>query len=111
TKGKRDMNTALALKLERELGLEEGYFMLLQVFYDIKKEKRRQAQATPNLSKLRRVLFWDTKIDSIDWQQQYKSVIRRIFERGKESEKKEITRFYGKEKVDEVLRRKKRSLK
>ncbi|HEU4551761.1 MAG TPA: hypothetical protein VFS25_02965, partial [Chitinophaga sp.] len=36
TKGKRNMNTALALRIEKELGLEEGYFMTLQVFYEIR---------------------------------------------------------------------------
>src|SRR5258708_3084144 len=30
-KGKGDMNTALALRIEEKLGLEEGFFMLLQV--------------------------------------------------------------------------------
>ena len=29
TKGKRDMNTSLSLKLEKELGLEEGYFYVI----------------------------------------------------------------------------------
>ena len=42
TKGKRDMNTKLSIKLEKALGLEEGYFMTLQVFYDIKQEKEKQ---------------------------------------------------------------------
>ena len=105
TKGQRDMNTSLALKLENALGLEEGYFMILQVFYNIKEEKRKQNQKTPNLNKLRRVLFWDTKMDSIDWERQYKAVIERIFERGDDDEKKEMIRFYGKDKVDEVLYR------
>ena len=35
TKGKRKMNTPLALKIEQALGMEEGYFMILQVYYDI----------------------------------------------------------------------------
>jgi antitoxin HigA-1 len=42
TKARRKMNTALAMKIEEALGLEEGYLMTLQVFYDIKEEKRRQ---------------------------------------------------------------------
>lgn len=41
TKGKRDMNTALALKLEKALGLEEGTLMILQVFYDIEQIKKK----------------------------------------------------------------------
>ena len=42
TKGKRRMNTNLALKIENALEIEEGYFMTLQVYYDIKEIKRRQ---------------------------------------------------------------------
>ena len=43
TKGKRGMNTALSLKIEKALGLEEGYFMILQVYYEIEEEKRDSA--------------------------------------------------------------------
>ena len=105
TKGKRDMNTPLSLKLEKELGLEEGYFMLLQVFYDINQEKQKEHLPKPDLGKLRRVLFWDTKLEAIDWQRQYKAIIKRIFERGNQQEKDEIIRYYGRGKVDAVLNR------
>lgn len=106
TKGKRDMNTTLALKLEKALGLEEGTLMILQVYYDIEQIKKKQYSETPDLKKLRPVIFWDTNINSIDWTRQYRAVIRRVFERGNEQEKKEISRFYGKEKVAEVLNKK-----
>lgn len=96
TKGRRSMNTALALKIEQELNLEEGFLMTLQVFYDIKHEKRRLIEKShPDLSKLRPGLFWDTDIEKIDWQRQKRAVIQRIFERGNSIEKEEITRFYG----------------
>jgi plasmid maintenance system antidote protein VapI len=103
TKGKRKMNTSLALKIEHALHIEEGYFMILQVFYDIEEEKRKSNTEHPDLSKLRPVLFWDTKIEKINWKKQKRAVIKRIFERGNEIEKNEITRFYGKESIDEVL--------
>jgi|SRR5664279_1567824 len=103
TKGSRDMNTVLALKLEKALALEEGYFMILQVFYDIKEQKKKQSKNQSDLPKLRKVLFWDTRMESIDWQKQYKSVIRRVFERGNDREKSEIKKFYGSDKVNEVL--------
>ena len=103
TKGKRDMNTALALKLERVLGLEEGTLMILQVYYDIKQEKKKLETEKPDLAKIRPVTFWGTNLHSIEWHRQYESVIRRIFERGNEQERNEITRFYGKEKIEEVL--------
>ena len=39
TKGKRRMNPALSLKIEQALGLEDGYFMVLQAYCDIAQEK------------------------------------------------------------------------
>jgi antitoxin HigA-1 len=103
TKGKRKMNISLALKIEQALHIEEGYFMILQVFYDIEREKRKSNMNHPNLSLLREVLFWDTKIEKINWEKQKRSVIKRVFERGNEVEKNEITRFYGKESIKEAL--------
>ncbi len=104
TKGKRRINTALALKIEKALGLEEGYFMILQVYYDIEEEKRKQNTEKPDLIKLRPVLFWDTKLDMINWAKHKSAVIKRVFERGNEIEKKEIIRFYGKKTVNEILK-------
>lgn len=103
TKGRRAMNLPLALKIEDALGLEEGYFMLLQLYFDIQQEKRKKGGPTPDLRKFRKVLFWDTDMSKIDWQSQAKAVIRRVFERGDEQEKKEITRFYGRAKINDVL--------
>lgn len=102
TKERRDLNTALALKIEDELGLEEGSLVLLQAFYDIKKEKEGLHTKTPDFSILRKSLFWDTDIKKIDWEGHYKAVIRRVLERGNAQEKKEISRFYGAKKVAAV---------
>lgn len=103
TKGKRALNTALALKIEEKLGLEEGILAILQTYYDISIEKEKQRSETPNLALLRKSLFWDTDFNLIDWENQYKAVIERVFERGNESEKNEILRFYGNQKVNDVL--------
>lgn len=105
TKGKRSMNTALSLKIEKALGMEEGYFMLLQVYHDIEKEKQKLQTAKPDLTKLRPVLFWDTSIDKINWEKQKSAVINRVFERGNEQEKMEIIRFYGEETVTKLLKK------
>lgn len=103
TKGKRKMNTGLALKIEKALGIKEGFFMTLQVFYDIKELKKKQHKSHPDFTKLRRILFWDTKLENIDWEAQKKSIIKRVFERGNEIEKNEIIRFYGKENINKSL--------
>jgi addiction module HigA family antidote len=102
TKGNRDMNTGLSLRIERALGLEEGFLMTLQAFYDIKKEKEKQ-KLTPNLSVFTSALFWDTKIENIDWILHKKSIVHRVFEYGNEKEKQAVLDFYGKEMVENLL--------
>ncbi len=105
TKGKRDMNTSLSLKIEHALEMDEGYFMILQVYYDIKKSKQQQqVNYHPDFSLFRPALFWDTDINKIAWEKQKKPVIIRVFERGNDQEKAEIIRFYGKKTVDEILK-------
>lgn len=103
TKGKRGISTALALKIERELGLEEGTLVILQAYYDIQKIKEKEIKITPDLHIVSKALFWDTDIQQIDWERQYRAVIQRVFERGNENDKNEIIRFYGTEKVSQAL--------
>lgn len=109
TKGRRKLNTALALKIEDKLGLEEGTLALLQTYFDIAEERHKALnKKSPDLSLLRSSLFWDTDFEKIDWEKQYKAVIQRVFERGNEQEKIEIKRFYGADEVSEVLSDKER---
>ena len=105
-KGRRRMNIALSLKIEKALGLNEGELMIMQVYFDIKKEqsKIKKEANTPDLNKLRKVLFWDTEMQKINWDKQKTAVIQRVFERGNTKEKKEIIRFYGKKAVDEIMK-------
>ncbi len=104
TKGRRRITPAFSLKAERALGLDDGFFMVLQAYYDIEQEKLRETRDYhPDLSKFRKVLFWDTEIDKINWTKHKPAVIRRVFERGNKAEIMEIIRFYGKETVRDVL--------
>lgn len=102
--GKRGMNTPLAMRIEKELGIEEGFFMTLQVFYDIREEKKKlSTNYHPDLSRIRPAVFWDTSMKHIDWNGQKKSIIKRVFERGNMTEKKEIINFYGPNTVRTIL--------
>ncbi|HCA07660.1 plasmid maintenance system antidote protein [Chryseobacterium sp.] len=103
TAGKRNIPVGLALKIERTLKLAEGTISLLQTYYNIEKEKKKE-MASPDLSLIRSSLFWDTQIEQIDWVKQSRAVIERVFERGNDDEKNEITRFYGRVKVNNTLR-------
>jgi len=102
--GKRSMNTTLAMRIEEALNIEEGFFMTLQVFYDIKEAKKKLSKKDrPLLSKFRPALFWDTSLEQIDWNKQKKAIIKRVFERGNFTEKKEILKYYGHDTIKKVL--------
>lgn len=104
TKGKRGFTPALLLKFDQALGFEEGTMLLLQTWYEIKKEQQKaNSSIHPDLFILRKALFWDTDINKIDWQRQYEAVIKRVYERGNELEKKEIINYYGEEKVKAAI--------
>jgi antitoxin HigA-1 len=102
-KGKRRMNTALALKIEAALGFEEGFLLVLQVFYDIEEEKKLQRKRPPSMKIMRPVLFWDMQPESMDWQKQKRQIIKRVLELGNEAEREEIIRYYGTEQVKDVM--------
>jgi len=104
TKGKRRINPSLSIRLGNTLGVDESFFSLLQTYFDIEQEKKKQAsQNKPDLSKLRPVLFWDTDINSINWEKNKTSIVKRIFERGNQRELEEIIRYYGKKEIEKVL--------
>lgn len=83
--------------------MEEVTLVILQAYYEIQKAKQQKVRPTPDLSVLNNALFWDTDINKIDWDRQYRAVIQRVFERENEEEKEEITRFYGTDKINQAL--------
>lgn len=104
TKGKRKINPSLSIRIGKALGLDESFFSVLQTYYDIRQEKRKLSSLVhPDFQKFRPVIFWDTDINTIDWEKNKPSVIRRVFERGNEEEKSEIIHFYGKKDVAAIL--------
>lgn len=103
--GRRRMSLSLSLRIEQALGLPEGFLMSLQLYYDIAEEKRRQnAALRPDVTKFRPALFWDVAVDRIDWQRNKAFVIQRVFERGDETEIREVLRFYGRDEILKQLR-------
>ena len=99
-KEKRGVNPKLSIKLGMNLGVDVDYFMLLQASYDVKQASISEiVSKTPDLNKIRKILFWDTDFDKIDWQRNKRAIIKRVFERGNETEIKEILKFYGKKTV------------
>lgn len=103
-KGTRGITPKLSLKLDRYFGADDGYFLILQTYYQIAQEKKSDApHEQPDLSKINPAIFWDTRFDQLDWRQHQKMIIQRIFERGGKDEIQEIIRFYGREEVTEII--------
>lgn len=105
TKARRRLTPSISLKIDRVLCLEEGTMLILQAYYDLKEEKEKSPGPTPDLKNLRKILFWDTDINKIDWQKQSTSIIQRVFERGNDIEKKTLLDFYGRSKIKSVTGR------
>lgn len=103
-KKRRSMNPGLAIKLSHFFNTEEDYFMLLQASYDVKTLAVSQTKSTPNTENFRRVVFWDTNFDTIDWDKNKKAVIQRILERGNKTEISEIISFYGRKTISKVVK-------
>jgi len=55
------------------------------------------------------LIFWDTNFNKIDWNKNKKAVIKRILERGNETEINEIIRFYGKKIISKEIKSIKKS--
>lgn len=93
---KRGISLTTALKIEREFGYDEGFLLIMQVYYDIEKDKQKDiGKSLSGIPDVRRILFWDADFDKIDWAASRESVITRILERGSDAEKAEIARYYG----------------
>lgn len=95
-KGRRKLTTEMAIKIENALSLEEGFLLTLQVYFDIAQYKKKsEDKKSLGIPKVRKILFWDTDFDKIDWSFNKKAVIRRVLERGNQEEKSEIANFYN----------------
>jgi addiction module HigA family antidote len=94
--GRRGLSVELALKIEKEMGYEEGFLARLQTLFDIEKVKYEWSKAhyktAPNI---RRSLFWDYDFDNMDWGRYRKAIVHRVLTRGSAEEQREIARYYG----------------
>ena len=86
---------------KKALGYDEGFLLTLQAYYEIAEYKNRKAnESVRGAPAIRRMLFWDTDFDKIDWGRSKESILERVMERGDENEKQEIARFYGMDRAE-----------
>ncbi|MEP1489748.1 MAG: HigA family addiction module antitoxin [Algibacter sp.] len=106
---RRGINPSISIKLSKRFNVDEDYFMLLQASYEVSITIKRETKKRPNLDNIRKIIFWDTTIDKIDWDKNKRAVIKRILERGNESEINEIISFYGRKTISNEIKSIKKS--
>lgn len=103
---RRGINPKLSIKLGGFFGSEDDYFMLLQASYQVKKLTFDSPDSPhPLANKIRKSIFWDTKVERIDWHKNRQAVIQRVLERGNQSEIEALMEYYGLEVIREEIRR------
>ena len=103
---KRKITPRLSIKLSKMFDVPNDYFLHLQASYDVKNMTSSLAkQERPNLTKFRQVLFWDTDIKTIDWNLQKRAIIKRVLERGNDTEIEALINFYGRETISYAIKK------
>lgn len=94
--GRRKLPLRMALVIERTLGYEEGFLSVLQIYYEIKKMQSTSLKA-PDLPipRIRKVVFWDIDMSTLDWQKSRDFIINRVMSKGNNKEIAEIKKYYG----------------
>ena len=102
---RRKISPEVSLKLERALNIDnQCFFYKIQTNHEIFTAITQHSELShPDLSILRKALFWDTDIDKLNWQKNSKWIIQRVFEYGNYSEITETIRFYGKDLIIKEL--------
>ena len=93
-KGKRMISIPLSLKLDDALHFEQGFFAIIQTYYLLRQEKQIKAksQTHPNI---RKVVFWDIDMNTLDWVLHKDFIINRVRERGNAEEINSVSEYYG----------------
>lgn len=102
---RRKISPEISLRLEKALHIDnQCFFYKIQTNHEIYNAISQQSRTShPNLSKYRKILFWDTIFERIDWQKNAHWIIQRVFEYGNENEIQETIKFYGKDLIIKEL--------
>lgn len=94
-KSTREIPRELSFKLDNQLGFETGFFLLAQTYYRIKQYTDASVLKEKPIPKIRKVIFWDIDINTLDWQKNKDFIIKRVQKRGNNDEIKSILNYYG----------------
>ncbi len=96
---KRGVNPSLSIKLGAYFKIKPEYFMLIQAEYEVQCAMNAQSENNQlPKPKIRKVIFWDTDFDKLDWRKNKKAIIERVKERGNQKEIEEVLKYYKSKK-------------
>lgn len=103
--GRRRITIEQSLKLEKALNISiDGFFYKIQANHDIYLATLNDRLANrPDIKQFRKSLFWDIDINKLNWTENRRWVVQRIFEYGNDREIKAVINFYGASQVFETL--------
>lgn len=92
--GKRALTISQSLKLDKALHFENGFFAVIQAYYQVKQLLTTNRNARP-IPVIRPCVFWDIDINTLDWNQHKVFILSRVHERGNHAEIEATNQFYG----------------
>ena len=92
--GRRCMTIEQSLKIDKALGFEEGFFAIIQTYYQIGLSSGK-APNSKGFPIVRRSVFWDVDPETLDWTKDKDFIIGRVTERGSEQEIRQVYDYYG----------------
>lgn len=103
-KGTRRFTPKISMNLEQCLNIDiVGFFYIIQAKHDVYEEQMaKNLTLTPDMSKLTKTTFWDVDLNKIDWTKCARWAICRVLEYGSTEEIREMAKFYGIDKVNEI---------
>jgi addiction module HigA family antidote len=106
SKERRGINPKLSYKLGKYFDIKEDYFMILQAAYEVSVFKESQeVERNSIVGKFRDSLFWDTRIELINIDENRRSIIKRILERGNGREIKTLIKLYSLSTIKNELKK------
>lgn len=103
---RRKITAEVSLQLEKALEIDRvGYFWYIQSNNELYKATNSQPLPTPDLSKIKKYIFWDCNIEKLNWQHDRIKIIQRIIEYGDREAIEEISKFYGRDEILEANKR------
>lgn len=91
--GSRHLTISQSLKMDNALGFPEGFFAIVQTYYQIALEQKSRIEAKP-VPPIRPVVFWDIDPENLDWNKNKDFIVARVNQRGNKEEIEEVRKYY-----------------